>query len=207
MIGRGRGGRERTGTPWDLLVLGLGNPGEQYAGTLHNVGADVVEELARRHDGRLRADSRTNARVAEVRIDGRRVVLAVPTTYMNESGQAALPLARRYGVDDPGRIVVVHDELDLEPGRLKVKDGGGLAGHNGLRSITAHLHTQDYVRIRLGVGKPPGGPERGADHVLSKVPRRRREELDVMVAEAADAVECIVGQGVDAAMQRFNGRP
>ena len=123
------------------------------------------------------------------------MVLAVPTTYMNESGQAAGPLVRRYGIDDPRRLVVVHDELDLEPGRLKVKDGGGLAGHNGLRSITAHLHTQDYLRIRLGVGKPPGGPERGADWVLSKVPKRHREELDVMVAEAADAVECIATDG------------
>ena len=113
---------------------------------------------------------------------------------------------RRYGITDPRRLVVVHDELDLEQGRLKVKDGGGLAGHNGLRSIDAHLHTTDFLRIRLGVGKPPGGPERGADWVLSKVPRRQRAELDVMVAEAADAVECIAADGPDVAMQRFNAR-
>jgi peptidyl-tRNA hydrolase, PTH1 family len=206
MIGRGRQQAERTGTPWDLLVLGLGNPGDRYAGTRHNVGVDVVAELARRHDGRLKVDGRSNASVAEVRIDGRRVVLAVPTTYMNDSGQAAGPLVRRYGIDDPRRLVVVHDELDLEQGRLKVKDGGGLAGHNGLRSIEAHLHTTDFLRIRLGVGKPPGGPERGADWVLSKVPKRQREELDVMVAEAADAVECIATDGPEAAMQRFNAR-
>jgi peptidyl-tRNA hydrolase, PTH1 family len=130
----------------------------------------------------------------------------VPTTYMNDSGQAAGPLVRRYGVTDPRRLVVVHDELDLEQGRLKVKDGGGLAGHNGLRSIEAHLHTTDFLRIRLGVGKPPGGPERGADWVLSKVPKRQRAELDVMVGEAADAVECIATDGPEAAMQRFNAR-
>jgi PTH1 family peptidyl-tRNA hydrolase len=206
MIGRGRQQAERTGTPWDLLVLGLGNPGERYAGTRHNVGVDVVVELARRHDGRLKVDGRANASVAEVRIDGRRVVLAVPTTYMNDSGQAAGPLVRRYGVTDPRRLVVVHDELDLEQGRLKVKDGGGLAGHNGLRSIEAHLHTTDFLRIRLGVGKPPGGPERGADWVLSKVPKRQRAELDVMVGEAADAVECIATDGPEVAMQRFNAR-
>lgn len=207
MPGR-RGERpERTGTPWDLLVLGLGNPGERYAGTRHNVGADVVSELARRHDGRLKIDTRSSAQVAEVRIDGRRVVLAVPTTYMNESGQAAGPLMRRYGISDPKHLVVVHDELDLDPGRLKVKDGGGLAGHNGLRSINAHLHTPEFLRIRLGVGKPPGGPERGADWVLSKVPKRQREELDVMVAEAADAVEMILADGPAAAMARFNQRP
>jgi PTH1 family peptidyl-tRNA hydrolase len=206
MLGRGRPRPERTGSPWDLLVLGLGNPGERYAGTRHNVGVDVVDELARRHDGRLKVDSRVNASVAEVRLDGRRVVLAVPTTYMNDSGQAAGPLVRRYGITDPRRLVVVHDELDLEQGRLKVKDGGGLAGHNGLRSIDAHLHTTDFLRIRLGVGKPPGGPERGADWVLSKVPKRQRAELDVMVAEAADAVECIAADGPDVAMQRFNAR-
>jgi PTH1 family peptidyl-tRNA hydrolase len=198
---------ERTGTPSDLLVLGLGNPGERYAGTRHNVGVDVVHELARRHDGRLKLDRRSHAEVAEVRVGTKRVVLAVPTTYMNDSGQAARPLLRRYGIEDPRRLVVVHDELDLDPGRLKVKDGGGLAGHNGLRSINAHLHTPDFLRIRLGVGKPPGGPERGADWVLSKVPKRQRTELDVMVAEAADAVELIAAEGPDAAMQRFNQRP
>jgi peptidyl-tRNA hydrolase, PTH1 family len=206
MVGRGRERTARTGTPSDLLVLGLGNPGERYSGTRHNVGVDVVQELARRHDGRLKVDTRLSASVAEVRIDLRRVVLAVPTTYMNESGQAAVALVRRFGIEDLRRLVVVHDELDLDPGRLKIKDGGGLAGHNGLRSLDAHLHSSDFLRIRLGVGKPPGGPERGADWVLSKVPKRQREELDVMVAEAADAVEVIATDGPDAAMQRYNQR-
>ena len=192
--------------PWDRLVLGLGNPGERYAGTRHNVGAEAVAELARRHDGRLKADGKVNSLVGDVRIGSSRGVLAVPTTYMNDSGQAAAALVRRYEVDDLHHLVVAHDELDLEQGRIKVKLGGGLAGHNGLRSIDAHLHATDFVRVRMGVGKPPGGAERGADWVLSKVRGRTREELDVMVAEAADAIELIVTDGVDVAMQRYNQR-
>jgi peptidyl-tRNA hydrolase, PTH1 family len=111
---------------------------------------------------------------------------------------------RRYEIDDWSKLVVLHDELDLPPGRIKVKLGGGLAGHNGLRSITQHLHTQDYVRIRIGVGRPPGGPERGADWVLSKVPKAQRTELDIACQLAADAVEVIAADGVEAAMQQFN---
>ena len=192
--------------PWDRLVLGLGNPGERYAGTRHNVGADAVAELARRHDGRLKADGKVNSLVGDVRIGSSRVVLAVPPTYMNDSGQAAAALVRRYEIDDLHHLVVAHDELDLDQGRLKVKLGGGLAGHNGLRSIDAHLHATDFVRVRMGVGKPPGGADRGADWVLSKVRGTTRKELDVMIAEAADAIELIVTDGVDVAMQRYNQR-
>ena len=112
-------------------------------------------------------------------------------------------LVRRYKIDDPGKIVVVHDELDLEPGVLRLKAGGGLAGHNGLRSITQHLHTQDYLRVRIGVGKPPH-KDRGADHVLNRVPAAQRELLDSVVAEAADAVEAIVAEGIDVAMRQFH---
>lgn len=192
--------------PWDLLVLGLGNPGDRYAGTRHNVGAEAVELLARRHGTRLKVDGRVNARVTDIRLGDVRVVLAVPTTYMNESGQAAVALVRRYGIEDMASLVVVHDELDLDPGRLKLKLGGGLAGHNGLRSLDAHLHSADFVRVRMGVGKPPGGSDRGADWVLSKVRGRVRDELDVMIAEAADAVADIATDGLDAAMQRWNQR-
>jgi len=198
---------ERTGTPWDLLVVGLGNPGTRYENTRHNVGADAVSLLVSRHGERLKADPRTNALVAELRPGGRRVAVAVPTTWMNDSGQSVAALVRRYGIEDWTKLVVVHDELDLEPGRLKVKLGGGLAGHNGLRSITAHLHTQDYVRVRIGVGKPPGGSDRGADWVLSKVPKAQRVELDIACERAADAVEMILDQGVDAAMQHANATP
>lgn len=187
-----------------VLVIGLGNPGERYAGTRHNVGADAVELLASRFGARLRADTKSSARGDEVRIGGHRVALAVPTTWMNESGQAAAALVRRYHLDDWSRLVVVHDELDLPPGRVKLKSGGGLAGHNGLRSLTQHLKTQDYLRVRIGVGRPPGGPDKGADWVLSKVPKSARVDLDIGVVTAADAVEKIVTDGIDAAMLQFH---
>jgi PTH1 family peptidyl-tRNA hydrolase len=189
--------------PVDLLVVGLGNPGDEFSRTRHNVGAEVVELLARRHGGKLRG-SKGRARSDEVRIDARRVALAIPLTYMNDSGEAVSALARRLGVE-PEQIVIVHDELDLAPAVLRVKVGGGLAGHNGLRSIKQHLHTDEFVRVRIGVGKPPS-KERGADHVLSRVSKRERQAMDVTVEEAADAVECIVTDGVDAAMNRYNGR-
>jgi len=192
--------------PQDLLVLGLGNPGERYAGTRHNVGADLVVELSRRHGGHLKVDGKVNAQVTDVRIGGRRVVLAIPTTYMNDSGRAVASLVRRTRLDDLSDLIVAHDELDLDPGRVKLKMGGGLAGHNGLRSIHSHLHSSDFVRVRLGVGKPPGGSDRGADWVLSKVRGRAREDLDVMVAVGADAVEMIAADGLDAAMQTVNQR-
>lgn len=191
----------------DLVVVGLGNPGQRYINTRHNVGLDAVEVLCGRHGERLRADNKLSALVADVTVGGpggTRVHCAFPTTFMNDSGRAVAALLRRHEIDDWSQLVVVHDELDLEPGRIKLKLGGGLAGHNGLRSITEHLHTQDYARIRIGVGRPPGGGERGADWVLSKVPSSAREELDIGVVRAADAIEAIVESGLDAAMQHYN---
>jgi PTH1 family peptidyl-tRNA hydrolase len=193
--------RPRRGTPADLLVVGLGNPGDEYRGSRHNLGAEVVELLAKRHGGRLRK-RKERALVDEVTIEGKRVALAVPLTYVNDSGHAVGALVRRFGVT-PEEIVVVHDELDLPVAELKVKSGGGLAGHNGLRSIVEHLHTQDFQRVRLGVGKPVS-KERGADHVLNRFGKRERAEVDVTVEQAADAVEVIVREGVEAAMNRFN---
>jgi len=199
----------RRKTPFDWLIVGLGNPGKEYVRTRHNVGHEVVTELARRRGDSLKS-GRDNALVAESRIGSGdaevRAVLAFPLTYMNESGLAVRALARRYGIDDPQRIVIVQDELDLPPTLVRVKAGGGLAGHNGLRSIVAHLGTQDFLRVRIGVGKPPGGKERGADHVLGRMPSKLREAYDVAVQEAADAVEVIVTEGVDAAMRRYNVR-
>jgi peptidyl-tRNA hydrolase, PTH1 family len=189
----------------DWLVVGLGNPGAEYTRTRHNVGAEVVELLAKRHGGTLKK-GRDRAFVGDVRIGGRRVELAVPITYMNESGMAVGPLVRRHQVE-LDRLVIVQDELDLPPAVLRVKVGGGLAGHNGLRSIVAHLKSQDFVRVRIGVGKPPGGPTRGADHVLRRFSKADREEMDVTIVEAADAVECIVTEGPDVAMNRYNTRP
>lgn len=198
---RRRGDRPRTGTPADLLVVGLGNPGAEYARTRHNVGAEVVEELARRHGAKLRT-GKERALVDEVRIGDRRVALAVPTVYMNDSGVAVAALARRHGVE-ADQIVIVHDELDLPVAAVKVKEGGGLAGHNGLRSVKAHLHTDAFLRVRIGVGKPTS-KEQGVDHVLNRFSKRERTEIDVALAAAADAVEIIAADGVAAAMNRCN---
>ncbi len=198
--------RAGKGTPFDWLVVGLGNPGKEYARTRHNVGEETVQLLAERHGTTLKA-GRDQALVGEARFgsgpDAQRVVLAFPITYMNESGQAVSALVRRYQIDSPEQIIIVHDELDLEPGVLKLKAGGGLAGNNGLRSITQHLKTQDYLRVRIGIGKPPS-KERGANHVLSRIPARQRELLDTTIVAAADAVELIVAEGIDAAMRRVH---
>jgi PTH1 family peptidyl-tRNA hydrolase len=205
LFGRGGAAAERRGTPADVLVVGLGNPGGEYEGSRHNVGAEVVDLLAQRHGGTLKR-SKERALVAEVRIDGQRVTLAFPQTFMNLSGESVALLARRHGITDPRRIVVVQDELDLPLARVKVKQGGGLAGHNGLRSIKAHLHTDEFLRVRIGIGKPRT-KEQGADHVLRRLGKRDRTELDVAVREAADAVELIVTEGVDVAMNRVNTAP
>lgn len=184
-------------------MVGLGNPGDDHVGTRHNVGADVVDLLADRHGVDLKHRRGATARTAEAVVDGRRLALAVPTVYMNESGTAVAPLLKRFGVDRPDRLVVVHDELDLDPGRVKVKVGGGLAGNNGLRSVHDHLHTADFVRVRIGVGKPPSR-ERGADHVLGRPSKADRVELDLAVVTAADAVELILADGVAAAQEQVN---
>lgn len=162
----------------------------------------MVSLLARRHGGRLRR-SKGRALVDEVRVDGRRLALAFPQTYMNESGMAVVPLVRRFGIDDLERLVVVHDELDLPVGRLRVKLGGGLAGHNGLRSIRSHLRSDGFCRVRIGIGKP-SDPQQGVDHVLKPPTKAERAHLDAAVEEAADAVELIMTDGPAAAMDRFN---
>ena len=199
----GRGSRDDRSGTFDAIVVGLGNPGTQYARTRHNVGEECVRVLAQQVASELKP-GRDSASTADVRLSERRVILAFPSTYMNESGKAVAALMRRHGVRDANRIVVVHDELDLAPGTVRVKVGGGLGGHNGLRSITERIGTQDFVRVRIGVGKPPS-KERGADHVLSKVPAAEREILDVGVRVAADAVLELLGNGPAAAMNRFNG--
>jgi peptidyl-tRNA hydrolase, PTH1 family len=206
LFGRKKGEqRERRGTPADLLVVGLANPGAEYAGTRHNVGGEVVELLAERHGARLRK-GKERAMVDEVYVEGHRLALAIPMTYMNLSGEAVAHLVRRHGIDDPHRLVIVHDELDLPVGRLKLKLGGGLAGNNGLKSIRQHLHTDDFARVRIGIGKPDQKAQ-GADHVLKRPGKGDRGELDIVVQEAADAVEAILHEGIAAAMNRYNTRP
>jgi peptidyl-tRNA hydrolase, PTH1 family len=188
------------------LVVGLGNPGTEFEGTLHNVGAATVELLASRAGTSLRAEKGTRARVALVEVGERKVALAIPTTYMNDSGLAVQSLVKRFGIVDPGAMVVVHDELDLPPGTVRVKTGGGLAGHNGLRSLQSHLHTTDFVRVRIGIGKPPSA-ERGADHVLNRPPKAVRALLATALVTAAETVEHIAHDGVDAAMQWCHSLP
>src|SRR5665213_2113988 len=202
----------------DLLVVGLGNPGAEFDGTRHNIGADAVACLVARHHGSLSAEKGLHARAGQILIGDRRVLCAVPLTYMNESGLAVAPLVRRAGIvgtdgaDDPAggdpgggvtRLVVVHDELDLPSGRVKVKVGGGTAGNNGLKSIHAHLHTGDYLRVRIGIGKPPGR-QPGADYVLKRPGSAEREILAAAAEMAADAVELIATVGVETAMNRIN---
>ena len=183
-------------------MVGLGNPESEYGGTRHNLGADVVALLAERHGERLKR-SKERALVAEARVDGKRVVLAFPQTYVNDSGLSVAALVRRHGVTDLRRLVVVHDELDLPVGRVKLKIGGGTAGHNGLKSIQAHLHDNGFVRVRIGVDKPPG-KRQGADHVLRRPSKAEKDALAVAVEMAADAVEAILEEGPEAAMNRFN---
>ena len=184
----------------DLLVAGLGNPGREYAGHRHNVGFMVADEVARRLDASWR--SKFSGRVAEARLDGRRVALVKPETYMNESGRSVGAAARFFKVE-PERLLVVHDEVDLEFGRLQARLGGGLAGHNGLRSLAAALGTPDFMRLRVGVGRPGrGDPRDVADYVLSEF--EPEEDVEAVVARAADAVEAVAREGLDQAQARFN---
>ena len=193
----------------DLLAIGLGNPGAEFEDSRHNYGARAVQLVAERHGANLKPEKRTHARTASIRLDGLRLVLAVPQTFMNESGMAVAPLARRYlGPTrdlDRDHLVVVHDELDLPPGQVRVKQGGGLAGNNGLRSIRDHLHHVDFIRVRIGIGKPPS-PRQGVNHVLRRPSKAERELLAVSTELAADAVETILVDGLAAAMNRFNTR-
>lgn len=195
--------KKRRGTPADLLVVGLGNPGKDYERTRHNVGVEVIEELARRKGGKFSMSSKERALVSEVRFGEKRIVLAFPQTFMNLSGESVAPLVRRHGVIEVTRVMVVHDELDLDVGRMKLKAGGGLAGHNGLRSIKQHLQSGDFLRLRLGVGKPPHSGA-GKNYVLRVPPKSERTELDIMIQEAADAIELLVAEGLQPAMNRYN---
>lgn len=192
----------RTGTSSDWLIVGLGNPGKEYELTRHNVGAEAVNLLANRHGAKLR-NHKERALVDEVRMGEQRVALAIPTTYMNDSGDSLRRLVKRFGVE-PEQVIVIHDELDLPVAQLRMKVGGGVAGHNGLRSIKSHLHSDKFLRIRIGVGKP-ASKEHGADYVLKKFSPRERNEIDVTLAQSADAAELIVTQGIDAAMNQLHG--
>jgi PTH1 family peptidyl-tRNA hydrolase len=184
----------------DLLVVGLGNPGREYERNRHNVGFLVVDELARRHGGSWRG--KFSGRLADVRIDDHRVGLLKPETYMNESGRAVQAAAAFYKLE-PEAILVVHDESDLESGRLQARRGGGLAGHNGLRSIAQQLGTPEFLRLRVGVGRPGRGDRRPlADFVLTDF--EPHEDAEALVARAAEAVETLGDEGLEATQRQFN---
>jgi PTH1 family peptidyl-tRNA hydrolase len=184
----------------DLLVAGLGNPGREYERTRHNLGWLVLDELARRHGGSWR--SKFSGSFAEVRLGDLRLGLLKPETYMNESGRAVGEAARFYKVEPEG-LLVVHDDVDLEPGRLQARAGGGLAGHNGLRSLAQHLGSQEFDRLRIGVGRPGrGDPRSVSDWVLSGF--APEDDVEALIAKAADAVETIAAEGLEAAQAHFN---
>ncbi len=192
--------RGETASSLDLLVVGLGNPGREHATDRHNVGWMVVDELARRHDGSFR--SKFSGQLSEVRLDELRLALLKPETYMNDSGRSLGAAARFFKVPVEA-IAVVHDDVDLEPGRLQARFGGGLAGHNGLRSVAAALGSPDFLRLRVGVGRPGRGDRRDvADYVLSSF--EPEDDPEALVERSAEAVETIARDGLEAAQRRFN---
>ncbi|SHJ29494.1 peptidyl-tRNA hydrolase, PTH1 family [Tessaracoccus bendigoensis DSM 12906] len=188
------------------LVVGLGNPGPTYEFTRHNVGFWAVADLADRHGSSFSLSSRQRAEVAGVTLHGPapvKLILAKPTTFMNDSGAAVKAVASFHKIP-ADHVIVIHDELDLDAGRLRVKVGGGDNGHNGLKSIRAHLGTGDFFRVRVGIGRPPGR-QQAADYVLSKLKPAQLDELRVDAAVAADAVESLVQDGLTVTQNRFNG--
>lgn len=192
--------RGESASTLDLLVTGLGNPGRRHERDRHNVGWMVVDELVRRHGGSFR--SKFSGQLCETRVGGARVALLKPETYMNESGRS-ISAAARFFKSDPEALLVVHDDVDLELGRLQARLGGGLAGHNGLRSIAQSLGTQEFLRLRIGVGRPGrGDPRDVADYVLA--PFEPHEEAGELVGRAADAVESLLAEGLDETQRRFN---
>jgi len=196
LLRRERGG----GSSLDLLVAGLGNPGREYARNRRNVGFMVLDELVRRHGGSFRG--KFSGELAELRLGDAKLALLKPLTFMNESGRSVVPAAQFFKVE-PDAILVVHDESDLDLGRLQARLGGGLAGHNGLRSINKQLGTPDFLRLRVGVGRPGRGDRRPlADYVLSDF--TPEDDAAALVLRAADAVECLVADGLDETQRRYN---
>jgi PTH1 family peptidyl-tRNA hydrolase len=184
------------------LVAGLGNPGDRYAGTRHNVGARVVDELARQSGERFRKVRFLPAEMAEIKVDGERVVLATSHRWMNEAGPSYASLATKQHVP-PDRLIAVHDEIDLAFGALRVKAGGSTAGHNGLRSLQGALRTPDFLRVRIGVGRPPGRQD-PADFVLQPFSSREQSDVAIMIDDAVEAVRSLVLDGLEKTQDRFN---
>jgi PTH1 family peptidyl-tRNA hydrolase len=188
-------------TAW--LIVGLGNPGPSYSGHRHNVGAMVVDELAVRTGGTLRSH-RARAAAAEVRIEEQRAVIARPLCFMNESGGPVAGLMSFFKIPVEN-LIVIHDEIDIPFAEVRLKVGGGEGGHNGLRSVTKSVGTRDYLRVRVGVGRPPGRMD-AADFVLHDFSSTERREVPLLISDAADAVERLVSQGLVAAQQEWHSR-
>ena len=194
---------QRRGSASVLLIVGLANPGDEYDSSRHNVGGDAVRLVAARRHATLSLERHQRALTATIPTARGPVTLAVPTTFMNESGAAMTPLLRRTSLEDLANLVVVHDELDLDAGRIQLKRGGGLAGHNGLRSIAQVLSSNDFGRLRIGVGKPRTKDE-GADYVVARLRGAKKAERDESVARAADAIDALIDEGFDGAQRRVN---
>lgn len=188
-----------------VVVAGLGNPGSQYAGTRHNIGQDVVEAFAADHGGTWQDMRKFKARVATVRLNQQLWVLLIPTTFMNLSGAAVQAVAAFYKAQ-PENIIVCHDDLDVEPGQLRVKRGGGNAGHNGLKDIDRALGTNEYLRIRIGIGRPPGRMD-PSKFVLTRFGAQERDVVDGAVRRALEALVALTTDGLDATQNRFHSRP
>ncbi|MBY8855067.1 aminoacyl-tRNA hydrolase [Nocardia sp. CA2R105] len=184
------------------LVIGLGNPGSEYERTRHNAGFMVADVLAGRVGGRFTVHKKSGADLLEARLDGRKVLVAKPRSFMNVSGRPVAALARFFSIP-PTEVIVVHDELDLEFGTVRLKRGGGEGGHNGLRSVSNALTTKDYLRVRFGIGRPPGRQD-PADYVLKPFSSVERKELPVIVEQAADAVELLLRVGLEAAQNQVH---
>jgi PTH1 family peptidyl-tRNA hydrolase len=181
----------------------LANPGDEYRGTRHNVGGEAVRLAASRRGLSLKSERRQKCEAGTLVTSEGNVTLAVPTTFMNDSGSAVAPLLKRVSLGSINHLVVVHDELDLEPGRLQIKVGGGLAGHNGLRSIAGVVGDIGFARLRIGIGKPPSR-ERGADWVLRRLTGAARNEIENIITDAADAIDEIIDHGIEAAQRVIN---
>ena len=194
---------DRRGSASTLVIVGLANPGTEYEGSRHNVGGDAVRLVAQRRGAKLSLERRQRATTCTISTPRGPVTLAVPTSYMNESGAALPPLLKLTSLGDLTHLIIAHDELDLEPGRLQLKQGGGLAGHNGLRSIAQTLATQDFARLRIGIGKPPS-KEQGADYVLRRPTGAKKMQLAQDVASAADAIEVLLDYDFEEAQRRVN---
>ena len=199
----GPGGPADSDTDRLRVIVGLGNPGPEYAGNRHNLGAMVVDLLAQQEGVRLKAGARKTADLAETRISGQRVVLAKPRSYMNESGGPVRAVLNFYKVD-PAQLIVIHDELDIPFDSIRLKIGGGAGGHNGIRSIDTSLGTRDYTRVRVGVGRPPGRMDAAA-YVLRDFSATERKELPLVIDRAADAVLTLLAKGLEAAQNAFHG--